>query len=199
MIIESLAKLSKSIRIAIAVIVVILPAAACYSWVVLPHTRYLSVTEQYGSVAFDIANKIRIIKGKTALKRRKLEELQQNLAQTKEKFFTPQEAQKFFREIETISNQTGCNIVSCEYVLKSRSEKRADKQNSAITSNNAIVAFVASYENVISFLAKMLDHPQKVSIDSLEITMMNYDSKALQCEATFTIFVLNDKEIFSNE
>jgi hypothetical protein len=199
MIIESLAKLPKSTRFAIAVIVVALPAAACYSWVVLPHTKYLSVTEQYGSVAFDIANKIRLIKSKIALKRRKLQELQESLAQTQEKFFTPQGAQKFFREIETVSHKAGCNIVSCEYVLKQKSERRPDKQNSAITSNNAIVAFVASYENVISFLANMLDRPEKVSIDSLEIAMMNYNSKALQCEATFTIFVLNDEEIFSND
>ncbi len=196
MIVESLAKLPQSTRIAISVIAVVLPTAACYSWIVTPHTKYLSVTKQYEYVACDIAKKIQIIKSRTALKKRELQELQQRLEQTREKFFKPQEAQKFFREIETVSNQTNCTIISSEYILKAKSEKRTDNQPSAITSNGAIVTFVASYENIISFLTKILDRPQKVSIDSLEMGAIDYSSKALQCEATFTIFVINDKEIF---
>jgi hypothetical protein len=201
---ENLAKLPKATRIAISVVVVILSAAICYNWIVAPHTKYLSAAQRYEFVAGDLARKGQIIKSKTNLKKRELQGLQQRLAESREKFFTLPEAQKFFRELEDISNQAGCtvlstNFLSSKYSLKPKSEKEALVKTSSIVSNGVVINFTATYESVMAFLTKLLDRPQKVAFDLLEMTSTGYNPRMLQCEATFTIFIINDKEIFSNE
>ena len=202
---ENLAKLSKATRIAIAAVAVILPTAACYSWIVVPHTKYLSVARQYEFVAGDLARKGQIIKSKTNLKKRELQELQQRLAESREKFFTLPEAQKFFRELEDISNQAGCTVLSTSFLssnkfgLKPKSDKELSGKAPAIFSNGVVVTFTATYESVTAFLAKLLDRPQKVAVDLLDMKSTGYNPRVLQCEATFTIFIIDDKEIFTNE
>jgi len=202
---ESLAKLPKATRIALSAVVVILLALVCYSWVVVPHIKYLSATQRYEFVAGDLARKGQIIRSKTNLKKRELQELQQQLTQSKEKFFTLPEAQKFFRELEDISNQTGCAVLSTsflsssKYGLGSKSDKETSRKAPAIVSNSVVITFTATYESVMAFLAKLLDGPQKVAVDLLEMTSEGYNPRMLKCEATFTIFIINDKEIFSNE
>ena len=198
MVVESLAKLPKSSRIALSVVVIAIPVIACYNWVIVPHTRYLSAAQQYGYIVGDVAKKHQIIKSRTALKKKKLDELQQSFEQLQEKFFSESEAQRFFREVEIAADQTGCTILSSEYVLGMKSEKKASKQADAITTKSVIISFVASYDSIIEFLAAILDRPQKVSINSLEMMLTGYNPKALQCEATFTIYIINDKEIFTN-
>jgi len=202
---ESLAKLPQVTRIAISAVAVIIPTAVCYSWIVVPHTKYLSATQQYEFVAGDLARKGQIIKSKTNLKKRELQELQQRLIQSREKFFTLPEAQKFFREIEVVSNQTGCTVLSMsflsssKYGLKPKSDKETPGKAPSIISNGVVVNFAATYESVMAFMAKLQDRPQKVAVDMLEMTSIGYNPRILQCEATFTIFIINDKEIFTNE
>jgi hypothetical protein len=195
---ESIAKLSQSTRIAISVVAVALPAVACYSWMVAPHTRYLSAAQQYAFVANDVARKNQIIKSKTALKKRELMELQQHLEQTQGRFFTTEEAKKFFRDIETLSEETGCTIISSEYVDGAKSEKRTAQQVDSVVSKGVVVTFAADYESIKMFIAKLLDRPQKVAVDSLEMAVAG-NGTSLLCEATFKIFVIDNKETFSDE
>jgi hypothetical protein len=199
---EKLAKLPQPARIMIAAVAVIVPAAVCYSWIVAPHTTYLSATRQYKLVVGDVAKRNQIIKTKTARKTIELKKLREGLEINREKFFTPSEAQKFFRDIETISNQSGCTITSTNFLAtdsKSKTEKRATDKTYAIITNGAVVNFVSNYENTIKFLAKILDRPQTVSVESLEMALVGPKLKKLECEVTFKIFIINDKEIFSNE
>jgi hypothetical protein len=155
-------------------------------------------------VAGDLTMKNQVIRSKIILKKKELQELQQRLTQSREKFFTLQEARDFFREIEVVSNQAGCVVLSTEffsnkYGLRPKSGRKTAEKASAIVSNSIAVTFTANYENVMAFLAKLLDRPQKVAVDLLEMTSASYSPSILQCKATFTIFVVDDKEIFSDE
>jgi hypothetical protein len=199
---EKLAKLPQPARILMAAIAVVIPAAVCYSWIVTPHTTYLAATQQYKLVVGDVAKRNQITKTITARKIREVQKLREQLIENREKFFKPLEAQKFFRDIETISNLSGCTITSTTFLgadSKSKSEKRTTEQTAAIVTDGVIVDFIANYENTITFLTKILDRPQKASVESLEISSVGLNPKDLQCEVTFKIFIINDKEIFPNE
>jgi len=65
--------------------------------------------------------------------------------------------------------------------------------------NSAVVSFIGSYSNIIKFLAKIENRPQKVLIHTLKMSTSDGKSNPLECEVTITIYTISEKEVLTNE
>lgn len=200
MLTDMLAKSSRSSRTVFSVVIVVILTVVAYNWILAPHTKYLHAAQQYSAVAGDVAVKNKIIKSKTAAKTKELRKLQSRFGRLRGWLFDPVEAKKFFSSIEVIGNETNCIIHSINF-LSNKPAVVSDPAggDAGIVKNSAVVSFAGSYGNIINFLAQIADRPKKVVVRSLAMTAANYESGPLECEATFTIYTIEDREILPNE
>lgn len=200
MLINALAKSSRSSRMMLSAVVVVILLAAAYNWLLAPHTTYLHAAQQYGTVAGDVATKNKIIRSKIAAKKKELDKLNNEFAEFEDQLFGPQNAKEFFTAIEAIGNKTNCTISSINFLSKKPKVAPELADDFAVAlEKSAVVSFAGSYSGIINFLAELVDRPQKVIVHSLTMTVPNYQSSQLDCDATFTIYVIEDKEIPANE
>ena len=211
MLLNAFAKSSRSSRIAFSAAIIAITAVAAYNWMVSPHTKYLHAVQQYKLMTSDIARKNQIIKAREAIKKKEIEKLRTELANTQTSLFTPDEAKRFFGSIEACCKEANCmiysinflsgnlNVLSVPAASQKRSKTAGVENSKAIAENNAAVSFVGSYSNIISFLAKLVNRPQKVLVRSLKIFASRDEFYPLGCEVMITIYTVRDKEIFTNE
>ncbi|UCF43056.1 MAG: hypothetical protein JSV99_10825 [Planctomycetota bacterium] len=200
MLMNALAKSSRSSRIAFSAAIVIIVAVAAYNWMVAPHTKYLHAAQEYELMMGDMARKNKIIKTKEAIKRKEVENLRAELAGVQSAVFTPYEARRFFSDIEAVCNAASCLVYSINFLSGNLAGVAASvESDSQIVENSAVVSFVGSYGNIISFLSKVTNRPQKVVVRSLKITAFGEKPDPLECEMVVTIYTVRDREIFANE
>jgi Tfp pilus assembly protein PilO len=200
MLMNTLAKSSRSSRIAFSAAIVIIVAVAAYNWMVAPHTRYLHAAQQYENMMGDMARKNAIIKTKEVVKRKEVEKLRAELASVQSAVFTPYEARRFFTDIEAVCNAAGCLVYSINFLSGNLGGAAASAESgSGVVENSAVVSFVGSYGNIMSFLSKVTNRPQKVVVRSLKITAFAKKPDPLECEMVVTIYTIRDREIFANE
>jgi len=200
MLMNALAKSSRSSRVAFSAAIVGIFTVAVYNWMVSPYTKYLHAAQQYELMVSDVAKKKQIIKSREAIKRKEIEKLRAEFAKAQTALFAPVEANRFFSDIETLCNQTNCIVYSINFLSDNSGDlSAADKDKSAIVGNSAAVSFVGSYSNIINFLSKLTNRPQKVLLRSLKIFASGKRFSPLVCEIMITIYTVRDKEIFTNE
>jgi Tfp pilus assembly protein PilO len=200
MLMNALAKSSRSSRIAFSAAIVIIVAVAAYNWMVAPHTKYLQAAQQYELMMGDMARKNKIIKTTEAVKRKEVERLRAELASVQSSVFTPYEARKFFTDIEAVCNAAGCLVHSINFLSGNLGGVAADVESDGhIVENSAIVSFVGSYGNIISFLSELTNRPQKVVVRSLKITAFGKKPDPLECQMVVAIYTIRDREIFTDE
>ncbi|UCC23014.1 MAG: hypothetical protein JSW23_02785 [Planctomycetota bacterium] len=200
MLMNTLTKSTRSSRIAFSAAIIIIVAAAAYNWMVAPHTRYLHAAHQYELMIGDMARKNKIMKANETARKKEIEKLQAELAGVQSAVFTTYEARKFFSNIEAVCNAAGCLVYSINFLSGDLAGVQASvEDDSQIVENSAAVSFVGSYGNIISFLSKITDRPQKVVIRSLKIVAFGKKADPLECEIVITIYTVRDREIFANE
>lgn len=200
MLISAFIKSSRSSRIGFSAAIVAIVAIAAYSWIVAPHTKYLHAAQQYELVLDNIAKKNQLIKSKEALKKKEVEKLQAQLADVQTSLFTVVEGKRFLSDIEAICNETNCIVYSINFLSGSsgKSSVSVDDRNT-IVENRAVVSFVGSYGDIINFLTKLVNRPQKVSIPLFKIFTSDDRSDPLECEIMITIYTISEREVFANE
>ncbi|MHC4229844.1 MAG: hypothetical protein ACYSW0_20610 [Planctomycetota bacterium] len=200
MLMNALAKSSRSSRIAFSAAIVIIVAVAAYNWMVAPHTKYLQAAQQYELMMGDMARTNKIIKTKETVKRKEVEKLRAELASVQSAVFTPYEARKFFTDIEAVCNAAGCLVYSINFLSGNLRDMSASAESdNEIVANGAVINFVGSYGNIISFLSELTNRPQKVVVRSLKITAFGKKPNPLECEMVVRIYTIRDREIFTNE
>lgn len=200
MLMNTLAKSSRSSRIAFSAAIVVIVAVAAYNWMVAPHTKYLQAAQQYELMMGDMARKNKIIKTKEVVKRKEVEKLRAELASVQSAVFTPYEARKFFTDIEAVCNAEGCLVYSINFLSGNLGGVAASVESDGnVVENSAVVSFVGSYGNIIGLLSKLTNRPQKVVVRSLKITAFSKKPDPLECEMVITIYTVRDREIFTDE
>ncbi len=221
MLIDNLAKLSRSSRNAVFAAMVIIAAVATYNWIVAPHTAYLFAARRYESIVGDIIEKNKTIGIMVDTRRKKLEELREQFAQVQSTLFTANKAKEFFSDLQTISEETGCAVYSLNFIASkevpiytgSHSEKTArggsDEEHlesrlgpkgeqsehiSDIAANGAVLSVAGVYSNIIRLMKRLQARTQKVWIESLEMENLDYDSDQVKCDMTIKIYTIQDKE-----
>ena len=195
MLIDNLAKLNRPSRSAVSAALIIIAAIAMYSWIVAPHTTYLSAAQQYDSVLGNVARKNEVIVNMVEVKKKKLEELREQFARLQSTLFTPSEAKEFLSDLEITAKETDCavyslNLSTSEPVL----ENKQNKDASGISANSAMLGVIGVYDNIIRLVEKLQMRTQGVWVDSLKMEALDGDSAQLKCDMTITIYTIQDKE-----
>jgi Tfp pilus assembly protein PilO len=209
MLINSLAKSSRTSRITLSAAIVGIVTVAAYNWLVSPHTKYLYAVHQYRVLAEEVTKKNQVIQVQQANRKKEIEQLQSEFDKVRTALFTPAEAKRFFGDIEAACKEMECIIYSMNFLPAQADRSAVSNQQSAggrlaagdnpIIESSVLVNFVGDYSNIAKFLTKLTNQQKKVAVRSLKISAFSGKPSPLQCEATVTIYVVGDKEIFTNE
>jgi hypothetical protein len=163
-----------------------------YKLLVAPHVAYLSVVQGYESAMTNLVNKNKIIDSKVKVKRKKLQELEEKSATLQSTLFTPDKAREFFSDLQAISEQTGCVVLSLNMIKKSQNEKRSEDTANIVT-KSAILSVVGLYKDIPRLIKRLQARTQKVWIDSIKVLTVEYNSDRPRCDMTITICEIQDK------
>ncbi len=194
MLIDNLANLSRSTRATVFSALIIIAAIAMYDWIVAPHVTYLSASQQYESVVNKAMEKNQAVTLEVGTKTKKLEELYQQLAESKSILFTPDRAEAFFSDLQTIAEGTGCTVNALKLV-GSKPSSRKPEDTLGITANSATLTVSGRYNSIFALVEKLQNQPKKVWLDSFEMKVTDFSSGRIECSMTITIYTIQDKGI----
>jgi hypothetical protein len=192
MLIDNFVNLNRSTKTTVYTALIIIAAIAMYDWIVAPHVTCLSASQQYESVVNCAVEKNKAVANEVETKTKKLEELYQQLAESKSTLFTPDRAEAFFSDLQTIAEGTGCTV----NVLKLAGNKpssRKPEDTSGITANSATLTVSGRYNSIFALVEKLQNQAKKVWLDSFEMKVADFSSGRLECSMTITIYTIQDK------
>ena len=192
MVVKHLVKANRSTRHAVSASLIVIALLAMYHWLVAPHVAYLSVVHGYESVMTNLVNKNRLIDSKVKVKKKKLQELQEQSAQLQSTLFTPDKAREFFSDLQAISEQTGCMVNSLNMIKQNPKEKQPE-DTSGIVTRSAALSVVGLYKDIPRLIQRLQARTQKVWIDSIKVLTVEYNSDRPRCDITITICEIQDK------
>ncbi len=183
-------------RVIIAVSFVSIMALAAYNWVISPQIIYLHAAEQYKSIIAGDGARSTVILKNVEKKLVELEKLQQDISGLENSFFTFEKAMEFFSDIEPIAVQHNCTVESSDFI-PSVSKKSGDVSD--VTLSRARIMLSGNYKNIMKFLEKIRDYPQRIVVSNLLIERGNKINNDLNCQVSITIYVIEDKETITHE
>ena len=192
---KNLAKLKRSTRNATSASLIVIASLAMYSWIVAPHTTYLSTAQGYESVMSNLTKKNKLISNNVKVKREELQKLHEQSAQLQSTLFTSDKAREFFSDLQAISEETRCMVYSLNLISNKPNPK--DKQaedSSGVATESAVLSVVGVYKDIASLIKRLQSRTQKVWIDSIKVLTLEYSSDRPRCDITITICVITDKE-----
>lgn len=195
MLVKRLAKLGRSTRNATSASLIVIASLAMYGWIVAPHASYLSTAQGYESVMSDLIKKNKVISNNVKVKRKKLQELNEQSAQLQSTLFTSDKAREFFSDLQAISKETGCMVYSLN--LNSNTPNPKDKRaedSSGIVTKRAALSVVGVYKDITWLIQRLQARTQKVWIGSIKVLTIDYSSARTRCDITITICAITDKE-----
>ena len=196
MLINNTIRSGPATKVVIAVSFVAIVALAAYNWVVSPQITYLHAAEQYKSIIEGAGAKIAAILKNVEEKLVELEKLQQDVSGLENSFFTFEKAREFFSDIEPVAVQHNCAVKSSDFI-PSVSKKSGDVSD--VTLSRAKIMLSGNYKNIMNFLGKIRDYPQRIVISNLLIERSNKINNDLNCRVNITIYVIEDKETITHE
>jgi Tfp pilus assembly protein PilO len=199
MLMDRLARSSRTSRVAFSGAIIGIMVIAIYNWVVRPHAQSLQAAQRYEIVIGDKARKNVILKANEEVSRKEIERLKAELAGARAKLFTPAEASRFFSSIEAICYEAQCTAHSINFLGNVDKMLVSLGDRKVIVSNSAAISLAGSYGQIIGFLAKLTGRPQEVLIHSLKIFSSGSESDLLECELMITAYIIHDEETFTNE
>lgn len=200
MLINYLAKLSRSSRNAVSAALIIIMAIAMYNWAIAPHTNYLFAAQRYESVMGNIAEECKVIHETVKSKREKLQKLREQFAELQSALFTPNKAKEFFSDLQVLSEEAGCTLYSLDFAADNPDfEGKQASDALSIAAKRAMLGVVGTYSNVIKLVERLGVRTQKVWIDSVKMEALNDDAAQLKCDITITIYTIKDKEATVHE
>ena len=193
---DKLIKSSQSSKIMVSVSIVGIVALAAYNWTVSPLTTYLHAAELYESVMSNAQKKAAMIETQIHEKQSEFEKMQKEISDIENGFFTTVRAVEFFHDLEPISLQTNCNIESFEFVSDAGNSRENDY---GVVSKSAEISFTGYYDDIIKFLQKLSHCSEHISINKVFIESIQPKDKKLTCEITVTIYIVQNKEMITDE
>ena len=195
MLINSYAKLNHTSKNAVSASLIIIAVIAMYNWIVAPRAKYLSAAQQYGSAMQTVVEKNKIIETKVNIKKKQLQQLQQQSEQLQSTLFTPEKAREFFSDLQAISEETGCIVYSVNLITNKQNPNDGQLEDSTgIDTKSAVLSVVGVYRNISRLIQRLQARTQKVWIDSIRLRTISYNSDQPRCDIAITICTLADRE-----
>jgi hypothetical protein len=195
MLINNLAKLSRSSRNAASASLILIAALAMYNWIVAPHTTYLVAAQQHEVVVATVARKNEHITKMVEIKRKKLEKLREQSAHLLSTIFTADKTTEFFSDLQAISEQSGCIVHSLNFVSNTSELKPGrGEDNTGVVDRGAVLSIIGEYKNIIKLLERLQMRSEKVWIDSVRMQTVDRRSANPRCDIALRIHTIRNKE-----
>ncbi len=188
--IETLAKLDEPKRIAAAVSAVLAMTCICYyaitrDFVVklwATKAKYASVQAAYAGTENQRADFLNLQK--------QLEDKKKQLKEHERKCFSSEQALQFFENINTIALEYKLKPISriISAPKKLSVDKETKPQQQFLETQSAKVTVAGNYSDIVEFVNKLTDRPQKVCITNLDIALP--PGEKFNPRASFSISVL---------
>jgi hypothetical protein len=162
---------------------------------VTPYTAYLSAVKGYEFAMDNIVKKNKIIDNKVQIRKQKLKDLYEQSAQLQSIFFTHDEASEFFSDLQAISEQTGCSVLSLNFMSNTKNPKDEKQENtSGIVIKSAVLCIVGQYNDIAKLIERLQGRVQKVWIDAVKVRTIDFGSDQPRCDITITICEISDED-----
>lgn len=191
MLVENLAKLSRTARSATSASLIVIAALAMYKWTITPQTAYLSAAKGYDSAVGKVVEQNRSIARQIEIKKKELQLLREDSAQLQSVLFTPEKAKEFFSDLQVFSEQAGCAVHSRNLLADRRNP---ENEHLGLVTKSAALSVVGVYRDITRLLTKLQSRTQKVWIDSIELRVLDPGSDKARCDLTVTICQIMDKD-----
>jgi len=199
MLTDKIVKCSSTSKIVVSVSFVAIVTLATYNWIVSPQTGYLHAARQYEMIVGNAGKKTTFIKDQISTKEVEIEVLQREIAEIQNSFFSSQKATEFFMDIEPLSLQCNCNVDSLTFMADETHQGTNEDKSSPVILRHAAVDITGTYEDLMKFLGRLGNYPQRIAISDLRIESGPRNSDKLTCGMTITIYIVEDKEIITDE
>ena len=200
MLTEQIIKSSPTSKVAVSVCLVAIVGLATYNWIVSPQTSYLYAARQYEKMVDNAGKKTQIIKNQIKVKEIELEKLTSQITEMENRFFKAESAKEFFLSLEPLALSCGCSIDSLTFITDNAVSKDDDEnKDTGISTKHSAVSVTGDYENLVTFLRKLNEYDQRVSVRDLCIESNSNSNEELACDMVVTIYVAEDKETVNND
>ena len=196
MIIETLTKLDRSKRIAIAALVVSVAVFICYYAITDGSVAKLqAVNAKHASMQMVYAGTATRQAGLMDL-RKELDDISQQVAQYRRQCFSFEQALQFFEDINAMALAHNLSPISrivsepADIISKTDDEKDSQSQNKFLKIQSARVIVAGNYFNIVDFVIQLTKGPTAVSITGLRIALP--PGEEYNPQLSFTVSVLVD-------
>jgi Tfp pilus assembly protein PilO len=191
-------KLDRSSRRVLLAAIGVIAVFGLYRWILWPYSNQLFAAQRCEAALDDNIRKADFLSMTLKEKKANVEKLSKEAEQLRSELFTVGEAREFFASLATIGSQTGCVIqsVSLPPGHKNTAEQAEDK--SGIVSRKAIITILGGYNNIVSFLDRVMSWQHKVWVESVSIDIDSKSGK-LKCQALLTLYCAERMESSQND
>jgi len=197
---DKLIKSSQSSKIIVSIAIVAIVSVAAYNWIVSPLTTYLYASQLHKTMMNGARQRAARIELQMNIKQEGLEKAKKEMSDVQGRFFTTARAKEFFLDLGPISVETGCDVLSFEFV-KNKGKRKGGADNSyGISAKSAEIEFTGGYDNIIQFLKRLGGCPERFSVNEINIESAGDNRQGnLICQMTVTVYTLREKEIIVDE
>jgi len=198
---DKLIKSSQNSKIILSITIIAIVSIAAYNWAVSPLTAYLHAAKLHETVMSGAQERASEIERNISIKQTELEKLEEEMSDMQSIFFTATRAKEFFLDLEPISVETGCDVELFEFVSCNNGGGGGEGSNDhGVVAKSAEISFNGGYDNIIKFLQRLGNCPERFSINEIMIEPVG-DNRLTQlmCKMTVTIYMIQDKEIVVDE
>lgn len=193
-------KLNPTSKLVISLSSVIIVGIAAYNWTVTPQTSYLRAAHLYDVMIGDAGNMTNDIKSQMGPKNQQVRTLQDELELIQAKFFTPKQANELFLDLEPIAMQYNCTIDKLTFISSEPvSYNGAENGSGDIISKKLSISYTGEYKDIITFLKRLDSYTQRIVISDIHIESDEMVADGLFCQMIITIYMVEDKELESDE
>lgn len=193
-------KLNPTSKLVVSLSSVIIVGIAAYNWAVSPQTSYLRAAHLYDVMIGDAGNMTNVIKSQMGPKNEEVKILQEEIGRIQDKFFTPKQASEFFLDLEPIALQYNCTIDKLAFVSSEPvSYDGTESESEDIIAKKLSISYTGDYKDIITFLKRLESYTQRIVITDVHIESDEMVGDELFCQMIITIYMVEDKELKSDE
>jgi hypothetical protein len=193
-------KLNPTSKVLVSLSSIMIAAMAAYNWTVGPQTSYLRAAHLYEVMVGDAGQMTRVIKTQLGAKTQTVKNLNAEVGQIQDSFFTPKQANEFFLDLEPIAHQCDCTVDKLVFLAsESVAYKGGQDDSCSINVKRSAISFTGVYPNIIKFLQRLSNYSQRIVINDLHIESNDLIDGELSCQMTIAIYLIEDKEFKGDE
>jgi Tfp pilus assembly protein PilO len=188
MIINTFSKSTARTRFALGAAVCVIAAGAAYNWLIQPHIQSLQALDRVKTRTESLSKKSKTLENLTRAKEITCTKLTEQVSEVQRQFFSRENAQLFFTNMDTLASQSACKITSLKLLPAAETENH--DAVSGLDQERAAVSVAGTYASVIKFLTAILSLPQKITIDNVMMSARQDNPDRVECSLAVGIYVL---------